>query len=258
MLKRLAIGLALSIASCGAASAQSYQDRQYRAYGWSGLYFGGNLGTRFTDAKWTTTRVADGAGGLIGPLQPDSDQLDSRAFRGGLYTGYNWQAGSYVWGVEGELGFGRSKHSVANIPGTFAIAYPAGNRDSMTAETGLDTSVRLRAGFLSSPNTLWYATGGLATQQAKISTECFAFPVSPTGWCANDNSGSVEKHLIGYTVGGGIESAFRRNWLTRLEYRFSSFNSLDHLFFAGDPVDRFEGGARIETHTLSLGLTYKY
>jgi hypothetical protein len=33
---------------------------------------------------------------------------------------------------------------------------------------------------------------------------------------------------------------------------------LSHAFFVSAPIDRFDGSAKIETHTLSLGLSYKF
>jgi outer membrane immunogenic protein len=250
MLKRAMLGALLgtlltSAIGAAPASAQRYQDRQYRAYGWTGFYFGGIIGARYTDAKWATARTSD-----VAVVQPDSDQLDSRSFQGALFTGYNWHAGSWVWGIEGDVGFARSSKTIDGFPGTA----PGGPPDKMTAEAGNDGSLRLRAGVLLSPNTLWYATGGLAFQDATLKANCTA----GTAWCLTSHDETVSRVLLGYTVGGGVETAITRNWLTRVEYRFSNYGKFDHTFFARNLDDRLAGTGRFDTHKLGVGLSYKY
>jgi outer membrane immunogenic protein len=247
---------ALSVTTAAPASAQRYQDRQYRAYGWTGFYFGGSIGARYTDAKWTTEQTSDPFDilGVVNAEQPDSNQLGSRSFRGALHTGYNWHAGSWVWGVEGDLGFARSSKTVSGFPGTGIFAVPT---DKLTAEVGHDGSLRLRAGVLLSPNTLWYVTGGLAAQEAQITAQCVR---NPDGWCvAVARNETASKVLYGYTIGGGVETALTKNWLTRVEYRFSEFGKFDRTFFInGLPGDAISGTAQFNTHILNVGLSYKY
>jgi outer membrane immunogenic protein len=255
MQKRITLGIVLSavmsiVLSATPASAQRYQDRQYRAYGWTGYYFGGSIGARFTEAKWATSRIADiETGNLMAPVQPDSEQLGSRSFLGSLYTGYNWHAGSWVWGIEGDVGFGHSRKTIEGFPGTLgALAL-----DKLTVEAGNEGSLRLRAGVLLSPNTLWYGTTGLAFQDTKLNATCNA-----ANWCTVPHNETVGRVVLGYTVGGGVETAVARNWLTRVEYRFSSYGKFDHTFFANNFDDRFAGSARLESHKLGVGLAYKY
>jgi outer membrane immunogenic protein len=262
MLKRITLSTlfgailatALSVVPVNSANAQRYQDRQYRAYGWTGFYFGGSIGARYTDAKWATSMLADinnPNGPLIRATQPDSDQADSRSFNGALHTGYNWHAGSWVWGIEGDVGFARSSKTLSGFPGTAPTIVPS---DKLTAEAGNDGSIRLRAGVLLSPNTLWYATGGLAVQEAQLRAAC----TTTLGWCTVLHNESVGKTLLGYTLGGGVETAITRNWLTRLEYRFSNFGKFDHTFFTNTPDDRLVGTGRFDSHKLGVGLSYKY
>ena len=249
-----AVATIFSVVTVEPASAQRYQDRQYRAYGWTGFYFGGSIGARYTDAKWVTSRLANinnPNGPLIGAAQPDSDQVDSRSFNGALHTGYNWHAGSWVWGIEGDVGFARSSKSLAGFPGTAPTTVAS---DKLTAQAGNDGSLRLRAGVLLSPNTLWYATGGLAVQDAQLRAAC------PTtlGWCTVAHNESVGKTLLGYTLGGGVETAISRHWLARIEYRYSDFGKFDHTFFVNTPDDRLVGTGRFDSHKLGVGLSYKY
>ena len=65
--------------------------------------------------------------------------------------------------------------------------------------------------------------------------------------------------MVGWTVGGGIEAAVWNNWLLRADYRYADFGTFNHTFplgptAGGDPMV----STRIATHTMSLGLAYKF
>ena len=49
----------------------------------------------------------------------------------------------------------------------------------------------------------------------------------------------------------------RHNWLVRLEYRFSDYGRLAHVFFAGIAPDRIAMNQSLKTDTLLLGIAYK-
>ena len=49
----------------------------------------------------------------------------------------------------------------------------------------------------------------------------------------------------------------RHNWLVRLEYRFSDYGRLAHVFFAGIAPDRVAMNQSLKTDTLLLGIAYK-
>ena len=90
-----------------------------------------------------------------------------------------------------------------------------------TVATSLDWfgTVRGRFGVLPVDNVLLYATGGLAYGSLRTTTTgSNRAPINCDGghiYCA---TGSTSGISVGWTVGGGIEYAFARNWTVKAEY----------------------------------------
>jgi len=112
------------------------------------------------------------------------------AMGGQLYTGYNWQAGQIVYGVEADLGYSGLDHSAGGI----------------TEKNRFNGSVRGRVGYDLNPFLL-YGTAGLAIGQNKL----------------EDATSSESKTAVGYTVGAGAETFITNNITARLEYRYTDY-----------------------------------
>ncbi len=117
------------------------------------------------------------------------------AMGGQLYTGYNWQAGQIVYGVEADLGYSGLDHSAGGI----------------TEKNRFNGSVRGRVGYDLNPFLL-YGTAGLAATNNKVS-----------GLGDSDS-----KTAYGYTVGVGAEAFVTSNITARVEYRFSDYQDKDY------------------------------
>jgi outer membrane immunogenic protein len=148
------------------------------AYNWSGFYLGINGGGGWGHSNWDTSSDRIGlSGGLVGGT-----------------AGYNWQLGSAVLGVEGDIDW-------ANLKGTNASTLcPAG---CSTSDTWLST-VRGRAGYAFG-GVLPYVTGGLAMGDVRATTLGFA---------------GASNTSAGWTAGGGIEFALPGNWSAKAEYLY--------------------------------------
>ena len=72
-------------------------------YNWTGLYFGGNIGGAWSDI--TLTDNALGVGWNPG----------AAGFIGGLQTGYNLQAGNFLYGIEGDFDWSTFKGTTGPI-----------------------------------------------------------------------------------------------------------------------------------------------
>src|SRR5712671_7967412 len=103
----------------GAASAADLWARPYTKapayadalYNWSGFYVGGHVGGSSTSQSWTNTaRTA-----LFGDLDPGQGfrQRGTGVFGGGQ-MGYNWQAGPYLFGLEGTASAMNNRGTLAN------------------------------------------------------------------------------------------------------------------------------------------------
>ncbi len=227
---------------------------------WTGFYAGLGLGFRSTSTDLTTTSVLedgvprDLSGGVL--TQP----FDGTGFRVNPYAGYNWQvAPHWVVGIEGDVGFG---DQTTALPG-FRASPRAGSStfavDSLSVKTTGDASLRGRAGYLLTPATLVYATGGLAWQHFDVTSVC-------VGATCNDATPTTVTNSVtktGWTLGAGVETALWGNWLLRGEYRYADFGTAPMAIArtrsgAGPAltVDNFD--TRLRTHTASVGLAYKF
>lgn len=187
-------------------------DRSARPGIWQGLYAGGNIG-------YVTGGVTpEGAVGTV--------DLSGGAIGG--HAGYNWQFGSWVVGVEGDIAWN-------NADGTRSFAGPV----LISAQNDWLMSARLRAGY-SLGQALIYATGGIAWGNFDLSiADAFG-------------SSRASDTLFGYVVGGGLEMKIAPNWSARVEGLYYGFGESDFRIGGGTvPVDA-------HTTTIRAGLTYHF
>ena len=166
---------------------------------WSGVYIGAFAGYDWASVDATSTSV-DG-------------------WNGGAFAGVNMQSGSFVYGVEGDVGY------------SGASATSGGN----TFDRRMFGSVRGRVGFDANPF-LIYGTGGLALANARVS----------------DAGGSDTNTHVGWTVGGGVDTKLTDNIFGRLEYRYSDYGSKDYTLGGGT----FSSG--FSEHSVKAGIGMKF
>lgn len=180
---------------------------------WSGPYIGVTLGaalnnSRFTDVDqfffllpggpnnefWNNTHAAFAAGGLIG---------------------YNWQAGSVVFGVEGDWNW---------ISGKANATIPSGIPVFASSDLRWMSTVRGRVGYTIMPSTLLYVTGGAAWASF---SDAWGSPTTPT-FTMSDSFVRT-----GWTAGGGIEQMFATHWTARAEVLYADFGTHEVISTAG-------------------------
>ena len=175
-MKRFAVGAA-ALTLAGMAQAADAADLPYNqpytvnqplnAYSWAGPYLGGNLGYEWGSVTNNGTQPSGITGGVQG--------------------GYNFQSGSWVFGVEGDL-------ELSGASDTFA-AWKFSNPWFGT--------VRGRVGYAFN-NILFYGTGGLAFGELRAQT--FGLSESQTN--------------VGWTLGAGTEFGLAPNWTAKIEYLY--------------------------------------
>jgi outer membrane immunogenic protein len=150
---------------------------------WTGFYLGINGGGAWGSSQWTGLGTDfDVSGGLIGGT-----------------IGYNWQAGNWVFGLEGDADW-------ANIKGSTNI----GGIDFRTKNDFLATA-RGRIGY-TFDRAMLYGTGGAAIGSVKASVPGF---------------GSASETNVGWTAGAGLEYAFAPNWSAKVEYLYVDLGNVD-------------------------------
>ncbi|MBB4954357.1 outer membrane immunogenic protein [Agrobacterium vitis] len=122
--------------------------------------------------------------------------FNARAFGGGLYGGYNMQNDKIVYGAEADIGYSGYDGSAGN---------------GLKGRQGINGSVRGRVGYDLNP-VLVYGTAGLAAANTKMSGP----------------GGSDSKAALGYTIGAGAEAMVTNNITTRVEYRYTDYQSKDY------------------------------
>jgi len=192
---------------------------------WNGWYIGGNAGYGWNQKTGDLgcldpTGVASGAGCF--PAQGGIVRPEGGLF--GAQVGYNWQVGQIVWGLEGDLQW-------ANINKT-GITTTACCIPTFTSSTGLVTTqadlewfgtARARVGYLVTPATLLYITGGLIYGSEKTAGTVI-FPGA--NYLA---TGSTIR--AGGTAGGGVEYHFTENLSGKLEGLWYDMGSTNNAFF---------------------------
>jgi outer membrane immunogenic protein len=144
-------------------------------FSWSGLYLGGHGGF---------------ASGSVSSWNPQG------GFAGGQ-AGYNYQLGTWVFGVEGDGAW-------ASMPSSASVITPSGPRSATVTTTSLAT-IRGRVGFAAG-NWLFYGTAGGGWAQNGLSASSALVNVSGNKWQS------------GWAGGAGIEWAFLPNWSAKFEY----------------------------------------
>ena len=198
---------------------------------WTGFYVGAQVGYGW-NANENDIVLPTGFVVQRGDFGDSGD-----GFLAGVHAGYNYQIGSFVIGVEGDVEgvFGDDDD------GDVVVIGPGGGvfTNYGLAGNALDWqgSIRARAGF-AFDRALIYATGG------------FAFGGVSGSFGLLD---SGDDNLTGWTLGAGIEYAFTNNLTTRLEYRYTTFDGGNNVF---NNVSL--GSNDIEFHTVRAGLSYKF
>jgi outer membrane immunogenic protein len=194
-------------------------------YDWTGFYIGGNAGYSWgrarTDGDVTGTQnVSVFRGTTPDPTRPPvntvlaalplTGRADVNGFIGGGQAGYNWQRGTWLFGLEADFQGSdeRGRGDVCTVAGC-----PLGSA-VFTANYKLDWfgTARGRVGFLPTERVLLYATGGLAYGHFGADA-----PLLPLSW------GSTR---AGWTVGAGVEAAIDRNWSVKLEYLYMDLGNV--------------------------------
>lgn len=248
---------------------------------WSGFYVGGAIGGKWSSDRWAMTSLEDppvfAAHGFPDSSGKRAFQTSSARFGG--FAGLNFQAASWVYGVELDFGYSSGSKTSVGFPGcTTACAPPpfifttSGGGDTTSVRDSWDASLRGRLGFLANPALLLYGTAGLALQQVEAtgacgssatSTYCFA---GVAGLVAppqiNPGTASNKTTRLGWTLGGGAEWKLSQSWSARVEYRFSEFSARQNGFLFGasniGTNNNYRYTLETQTHLATLGLAYKF
>ncbi len=182
-------------------------------YNWTGYYVGLNIGYGTGSSDWTSPALG----------------ISPKGMMFGATLGANWQAGAFVYGLEGDFALSSMKGDVTC--GAFTCE---------TKNSWLGTA-RGRIGY-AFDRLLPYVTAGAAFGDIKASTTNPAF----TG--ANSTR-------FGWTAGAGIEYAFLGNVSAKVEYLFVDLGSFDCGTSCGPATSN---QVSFSTNVIRFGVNYKF
>jgi len=160
---------------------------------WSGFYIGGNLGAAFNPNDLSIKDLSEEQD-LSLKFSNDTEIM------GGVQGGYNWQMGTWVVGVEGDIDFADNINYLASARGRLGWALGSW---------------------------LPYATGGVAF----IDTDNDFSVVSADDGPFSFNTGSTD---TGFVVGGGLDYKIAPQLSLGLEGLYYGFGSESTSLIAGD------------------------
>ena len=174
-------------------------------YDWSGFYIGGNGG-------WGQTRNCVDFGTF-----PDGCRERSGGLAGGQ-LGYRWQAGTWVFGLEGQGDW-------ADLSNTrVSVFRPAFSTRTKTDGIGLFTG---QIGWAFWNTALLYVKGGAA-----VTSNRFSILDTPTG----AELASASSTRWGGAVGVGWEWGFAPNWSAGIEYDPLFMGDANNSFSVANPA----------------------
>ncbi len=262
---------------------------------WTGFYVGVNAGYAKTDFDAKRNHLSNGqSAGFVTDLVNNgflATDLGSNngTFTGGLGLGYNFQAGSFVFGIEADVNYLGADSSRAFISGptTRVQIRPTPDNqltradDILTFGSAATASVdwlgtlRGRIGY-SFDRVFVYGTGGLAFGNVKVSggqrvnfdcnQDCGGnspnAATATAGW-----AGSASKTQFGWAAGLGAEFQVSQNWTMKAEWLHYdlgsvSYNNSDVDALAGDFVTLAGFGSRdrvsVSGDMFRVGVNYKF
>ncbi|RIY03546.1 porin family protein [Aureimonas flava] len=170
------------------------------------------------------------AGGFVGYNFAHVDQsggakFDGEGVVGGVYAGYSLQTGSLVYGAEADVG------ASDLTAGGFSVATGV----PISADSTAFGSLRALVGVDYDPIML-FATGGVAVANKELSL----------------GNVSDDKTHVGYTVGAGVQAKVTKSVTSRVEYRYSDFESKDY------DLGNVTVSSGFDEHSIRAGLALKF
>jgi opacity protein-like surface antigen len=181
-------------------------------YNWSGLYVGANFG-----GAWTSGSLNIPGNNLYGGLTE---------FIAGVQAGYNFQAGHFLLGVEGDFDWATFAHPALPTPTLGSVS-----------QNWIGTA----AGRVGLVEDRWLVYGKLGAGWVH-SAAMLNFP--GVGFVGSNTSS-------GWLVGAGVEYGFKSHWTLKLEYDFLALANWTSPTVPAIPLNR-------DVQMVKAGFNYKF
>lgn len=209
-------------------------------YNWNGFYVGGNFGYGWNDVDTTSTTVTNG--------EQTTSSLSRRGVFGGGQIGYNWQFNpNWLIGLEGDI-------DAADITGTHDACSDATHCAHSDGKNDWFATVRGRLGYVQN-NWLIFATGGVVWLHG---TNTRTITVAPANTLVLVGQASTASGTdTGWTVGGGVEYGFARNWSLNVEYRYMQVDTSRDYSYSLIQANRHNDSTE-RVNTVRVGVNFHF
>jgi len=201
-------------------------------YNWTGLYLGGHCG-----GAWGSTRTT-GDRGAFDENALETYNLRSSGLVCGGQLGFNMQMGSWLWGIEADLGYLGLKKSITQT------AFPD---NFVAAKYGAYGVAAARVGVVLD-RALIYAKGGVAFAKIRNTAADLDGGVIDTS-----DFTELDKTHIGWAAGTGIEYGLSPSWSVKLEYLYMDFGK-----DSSTNLDRDQFTHRNSVQTVKAGFNWRF
>jgi outer membrane immunogenic protein len=215
-------------------------------YSWTGVYIGGEFGGGWFDNQVTNGLTA--ADGTVNfPPGYVHNSVHGNGWLGGGYAGFNYQAGQFVVGIDGD-------YTGADLRGSTSDIGPTGFTNISTEKVKWIATVTGRAGYAVN-NWLFFAKGGGAWAGFNGISSTFNTAGNLTN---TDTNGQTRS---GWTAGLGVEWGFADHWSAKVEYDYVKFSTSNYnntaVTVAG--VVTFPGrSATSDLNMVKAGIAYRF
>lgn len=233
----VAASVAFLMTSASAKAADIIYQEPMPVFSWQGFYIGGQIGGLWGSGDLKVKNLFDGA------VASKKWSPDPSGFIGGLYAGYNFDAGNNViLGLDTDFVWtDASKSRRTLFDGN-------GYGKARLKEKWLGTT-RVRIGY-GMDRWLPYAFGGVA--YGKVESRIRTTDTSGNFLNAYNNN----KTLTGWTAGVGVDYAMTDNILLRLEYRYTDLGSKKFNYGYTDTSLRYK--VDYSSNDFRVGVAYKF
>lgn len=229
----LSSAAALTLLDVSGAAAQSPPPMAT----WTGFYAGGHIGFGWGDVGtdradiFVPTALGFGTPGAL-VFSFNRSLMPEGAFGGGQF-GYNYQAGSVVFGFEADVSWTSQTDAFDFSGRRFLLSEDYVYQETLRAKLEYMGTVRGRFGYAFG-QFLPFITGGFAWGHVTADFNSrFTQLFGPTQTIAFSQSNT----LTGWTVGGGVEYALARQWSAKAEYLYVDLGQAN--FLPGRPGGTF-------------------
>jgi opacity protein-like surface antigen len=222
---------------------------------WTGYYLGLNAGYSWGSTKTNALFSDETMGGL---LYTTSSNTRIGGKLGGAQTGYNWQLGPWIWGLEADVQLADQRGTpiigcpdmVCNPTGPVIAAFDRYQKIEWFA------TLRGRFGAALTPHALLYVNGGTAVGEVQTSGNVYGY--DPGGALATNQFSSVSING-GWTFGGGLEARLCGNLTGRIEYLYLDLGTTHAIANNQDVMTlTTQFNARVTDHVVRAALNYKF